>query len=137
MVKLHPVIKASLLAPLVIIPISSFIAVPLCVLKGAPKEAVTFVFLYAAYGLPIAYAGLLGVGLPGYLIATWFDAVNYPVALFTAALACLIAGLAMTGGSFNLLGTLILFAFGAPIAALFVRIVRRGFATRRAAELTL
>ncbi|WP_367871692.1 hypothetical protein [Luteolibacter sp. Populi] len=130
-------IKAGLLAPLVIIPISSLIAVPLCVLQGAPKEAVIFVFLYAGYGLPIAYAALLGVGLPGYLIATWFDAVNYPVALFTAALACVIAGLAMTGGSFNLLGSLILFAFGGPIAALFVRIVRRGLAKRTAAELVI
>lgn len=123
--KVHPVIKASVVAPLVILPISALVAISVLFLTGKPKEAGDFLLLYLMYGLPIAYGSLLVVGLPAYFIARWLDAVSYPAAMIAAAVACVIAGSAADRGSFNALASLILFAFGGPIAVVFVRIVRR------------
>lgn len=117
-----------MISPLVVVPISLLIAIPVVILAGNLKEARAFVFLvflYVACGLPVAYASLLFVGLPGYLLARWLGMVSYPAALFTAAGACMIAGGALGDGTLNALATLILFAFGGPIAAVFVWIIRR------------
>ena len=122
----NPVIKASLLAPLVIIPIIALTALGVLILKGSPKDAGQFALIYALYGLPIAYGTLLLVGLPAYFLARWLDAVSYPAALLAAAIACVTAGALPDGQSLNVLASLILFAFGAPIAVVFVRIIRRG-----------
>lgn len=122
---LFPVVKASLISPLVVVPISLLIAIPLVIFTGNLKEARAFVFFYIAFGLPVAYASLLVVGLPGYLLARWLRMVSYPAALITAAVACMIASCPLGDGTLNVFASLILFAFGAPIATVFVWIVRR------------
>jgi len=126
--RIHLVIKASLLAPLAVVPVGLLVFLVMFGLN--PGVSGNFVHdlttggaYYMTVSLLSAYAVVLVFGLPFYFIARWLGWVNYPAAILCAMVACSI--LAMLGGdsspSLTLYGFLLLNAI--PIACLFVKLV--------------
>lgn len=126
--RIHPVIKASLLAPLAVVPVGLLVGLVMFGLNpGVSGDFVRDLATGGAYYMTVsllsAYAVMLVFGLPFYFIARWLGWVNYPAAILSAMVACSI--LAMAGGDMNsfskIYGFLLLNAI--PIACLFVKLV--------------
>jgi hypothetical protein len=134
-----PLIKAILIAPWVVLPVTAVYAAGRLISwlgKPLPDPSVTMLFphpfkpweticLYSLYGVPTAYASLLLVGLPAYLVAEKRNQVSVPAALLASVLACIPAAL-FFGGFHNfwqMLGFLLL--NGVPIALVFLWLARR------------
>jgi hypothetical protein len=125
---MNPVTRASIIAPLTVVPMSALLATGDQALSRFGvnfKSIFEGMLLLSGAGLPCAYAAMLLIGIPGYLVAKRLDQANYPAALLAATLASAIA--ASLGGIDSgyppAFGFFMIFAV--PIAVCFTAIIRR------------
>ena len=131
-------IIASLVTPWVVVPVTAVYSLwylATWLNKPLPDPGVTLIwphpfkpwesiFLYSVYGVPTAYASLILIGVPCYLVAKKFNLFSFSAAIVAAVLACIPAA-AFFGTSHRfwpMFGFLLL--FGVPLSVVFTWIMK-------------
>ena len=130
-------IKASLVSPLLVIPISVLYSIYYSLTwigKDRPSNTLMFpdpfrpwesVLLFSLYGVPIAYICMTIIGLPCYFCLRKLKSYKYISCCITAILACIPVAVLYGGShSFFKFYTFLLL-FGIPISLLFTFLVSK------------